>query len=196
MKQSLAVDRPGQRGVDSRAGLRATEGLSVQSISTSGYCRAGTRLHLNMIAALTRETGRQMKLTDGMRIPMPDIAQNQARYPQSRSQATGVGFPLAGLVETVCPSIDAHATKGPSEHDLFRYLHATLRARNILLADALNCCYIKIATLKTASVNVLLERLDSRMTDFRCGRCLESRDHLTRWSKPETRARWMSQGQY
>jgi hypothetical protein len=219
MKQSLAVDRSCQRAVDAWAGQRAAEGLSVQSIRTGGYCRARTRLPLEMIIALTRETGRLLsaqaprgwrwrnrcvKLADGTGISMPDTAQNQARYPQPRSQAAGVGFPLAGLVGIVCLStgavleaaIGAHASKGQSEQDLFRGLHGTLCAQDILLADALYCSYFQIATLQAAGVDVLFEQHGSRITDFRRGQCLGSRDHLVRWNKPETRPQWMSLEQY
>jgi hypothetical protein len=205
--------------VDAWAGQRAAEGLSVQSIRTGGYCRARTRLPLEMIIALTRETGRLLsaqaprewrwrdrcvKLADGTGISMPDTAQNQARYPQPRSQAAGVGFPLAGLVGIVCLStgavleaaIGAHASKGQSEQDLFRSLHGTLCAGDVLLADALYCSYFQIATLQAAGVDVLFEQHGSRITDFRRGRCLGPRDHLVRWSKPETRPQWMSLQQY
>jgi hypothetical protein len=193
--------------------------LSVQSIRTGGYCRARARLPLQMIVALTRETGRLLsaqaprgwrwrgrcvKLADGTGISMPDTAENQVRYPQLRSQAPGVGFPLAGLVGIVCLStgaileaaIGAHASKGQSEQDLFRSLHGTLRAGDILLADALYCSYFQIATLQAAGVDVLFEQHGSRITDFRRGRSLAKRDHLVHWSKPETRPAWMSLEQY
>lgn len=219
MKQSLAVDRSCQRAVDAWAGQRAAEGLSVQSIRTGGYCRARARLPLEMIVALTRETGRLLsaqaprawrwrgrcvKLADGTGISMPDTAENQARFPQPRSQAVGVGFPLAGLVGIVCLStgavleaaIGAHASKGQSEQDLFRRLHATLRAGDILLADALYCSYFQIATLQAAGVDVLFEQHGSRLTDFRRGHSLGQRDHLVRWSKPTMRPEWMSIEQY
>jgi len=219
MKQSLALDRSCQRAVDAWAGQRAAEGLSVQSIRTGGYCRARARLPLEMIVALTRETGRLLsaqaprgwrwrgrcvKLADGTGISMPDTAENQVRYPQLRSQAPGVGFPLAGLVGIVCLStgaileaaIGAHASKGQSEQDLFRSLHDTLRAGDILLADALYCSYFQIATLQAAGVDVLFEQHGSRITDFRRGGSLAKRDHLVHWSKPETRPAWMSLEQY
>jgi hypothetical protein len=219
MKQSLAVDRSCQEAVNAWAGLRAAEGLSVRSVRTGGYCRARKRLPLAMIVALTRETGRLLsaqaprawrwrgrcvKLADGTGISMPDTAENQARYPQPRSQAAGVGFPLAGLVGLVCLStgavleaaIGAHASKGQSEQDLFRSLHGTLRAGDVLLADALYCSYFQIATLQAAGVDVLFEQHGSRITDFRRGRCLDPRDHLVRWSKPTTRPEWMSLEQY
>ena len=219
MKQSLALDRSCQRAVDAWAGQRAVEGLSVRSIRTGGYCRARARLPLQMIVALTRETGRLLsaqaprgwrwrgrcvKLADGTGISMPDTAENQVRYPQPRSQAPGVGFPLAGLVGIVCLStgaileaaIGAQASKGQSEQDLFRSLHGTLRAGDILLADALYCSYFQIATLQAAGVDVLFEQNGSRITDFRRGRSLAKRDHLVHWSKPDTRPEWMSLEQY
>jgi hypothetical protein len=219
MKQSLALDRSCQRAVDAWAGQRAAEGLSMQSIRTGGYCRARARLPLEMIVALTRETGRLLsaqaprgwrwrgrcvKLADGTGISMPDTEENQARYPQPRSQAAGVGFPLAGLVGIVCLStgalleaaIGAHASKGQSEQDLFRSLHGTLRAGDVLLADALYCSYFQIATLQAAGVDVLFEQHGSRISDFRRGRRLGPRDHLVRWSKPQTRPQWMSLQQY
>jgi hypothetical protein len=219
MKQSLAVDRSCQRAVDAWAGQRAAEGLSVQSIGTGGYCRARSRLPLEMVMALTRETGRLLsaqaphgwrwrgrcvKLADGTGISMPDTAQNQARYPQLSSQAPGVGFPIAGLVGIVCLSIGAvleaaigaQGSKGQSEQDLFRGLHGTLCAGDILLADALYCSYFQIATLQAAGVDVLFEQHGSRTTDFRRGQPLGPRDHLVLWSKPETRPQWMSLQQY
>jgi hypothetical protein len=219
MKQSLALDRSCQHAVDAWAGQRAAEGLSVQSIGTGGYCRARARLPLEMIVALTRETGRLLsaqaprgwrwrgrcvKLADGTGISMPDTVENQARYPQPRSQAPGVGFPMAGLVGIVCLStgavleaaIGAHASKGQSEQDLFRRLHGTLRAGDILLADALYCSYFQIATLQAAGVDVLFEQHGSRITDFRRGQPLGQRDHLVRWMKPTMRPEWMSREEY
>ena len=135
---------------------------------------------------------------------MPDTAQNQARFPQPRSQAAGVGFPLVGLVGIVCLStgavleaaIGAHASKGQSEQDLFRSLHGTLCAGDVLLADAVYCSYFQIATLQAAGVDVLFEQHGSCPTDFRRVRCLGPRDHLVRWSKPATRPQWMSLQQY
>jgi hypothetical protein len=219
IKQSLAPDRSCQRAVDTWAGQRAAEGLSVQSIRTGGYCRARARLPLQMIVALTRETGRLLsaqaprgwrwrgrcvKLADGTGISMPDTPENQARYPQPRSQAPGVGFPLAGLVGIVCLStgavleaaIGAHASKGQSEQDLFRGLLGTLQAGDVLLADALYCSYFQIATLQAAGVDVLFEQHGSRLTDFRRGQPLGKCDHLVRWMKPTMRPEWMSREQY
>jgi hypothetical protein len=219
MKQALEVDRSCQRAVDAWAAQRVAEGLSVHSIRTGAYCRARSRLPLEMISALTRESGRLLsarsqhgwrwrgrcvKLADGTAISMPDTPENQARYPQPHSQTRGVGFPLAGLAGIICLStgavlelaIGAYASPGQSEQDLFRGLWGTLRSGDVLLADALYCSYFQIATLQAAGVDVLLEQHGSRITDFRRGRALGRRDHVVRWLKPTMRPQWMSREEY
>lgn len=114
MKQVLAADRSCQRAVNAWAAQGSAEGLVVQSIRTGAYCQARQRLLLEMVRALTRETGR--------------LLSSKARYPQPGSQAAGVGFPLARLVAISCLSTGAvleaalgpHAGKGHSELDLMR----------------------------------------------------------------------------
>ena len=196
MKQALEVDRSCQRAVDAWAAQRAAEGLSIHSIRTGAYCRARSRLPLQMISALTRESGRLVsarsqhgwrwrgrcvKLADGTAISMPDTPANQARYPQPHSQARGVGFPLMGLAGIICLStgavlelaIGAYANPGQSEQDLFRSLWSTLRPGD-----------------------VLFEQHGSRITDFRRGKALGRRDHVVRWLKPTMRPQWMSREEY
>ena len=115
MRQVLEVDGSCQKAVNGWAAQRAADGLSACSVRTGGYCRARQRLPLEMVSALTRQTGqmlsqkalkqwrwrgRAVKLVDGTGLSMPDTAENQAAYPQPSTQAAGVGFPLARL----CPS--------------------------------------------------------------------------------------------
>ena len=45
---------------DAWAIRRAVKGLSAQSINSSGYCQARQRLPVEMVRALTRETGRRL----------------------------------------------------------------------------------------------------------------------------------------
>lgn len=219
IKQALEQDRSCQRAVNAWAAQRASEGLSVQSVSTGAYCRARARVPLAMIDTLARESGRQLcergqrlwrwrgrcaKRADGTGISMPDTAANQACYPQPGSQAEGVGFPLLRLAGIICLSTGAvlqagvarHAGKGQRELGLFRGLSGALSAGDVLRADALYCNYFLIATLQAAGVEVLFEQNGARHTDIRRGRALGRRDHVVRWGEPAARPEWMTREQY
>jgi hypothetical protein len=219
IKQSLDEDGSCQRVVNGWAAQRAAEGLRPQSVRTGAYCRARQRLPVEMVTALTRETGgllcaqansgwrwrgRTVKLVDGTGLSMPDTPDNQARYPQPSSQAPGVGFPLARLVGVICLSTGAvvdvaigpFAGKGHSEHGLVRGLLGAFNSGEVMLADALYCSYWLIATLQTSGVDVLFEQHGSRHTDFRRGHRLGTRDHVVTWRKPVQRPPWMTRKQY
>lgn len=145
-----------------------------------------------------------MKLVDGTGISMPDTPQNQASYPQSSSQAKGVGFPLARLVGVICLSTGAvldaamgpHSGKGTSELGLLRRLGTAFCAGDVMLADALYCNYFLIARLQAAGVDVLFEQNGARITDFRRGQSLGQRDHRVCWPKPAARPQWMTRPEY
>jgi len=219
MKQALSADRSCQRAVNGWAAQRAAEELRVHSVRTGGYCQARQRLPLQMVISLAREAGHQLshraeqcwrwrersvKLVDGTGISMPDTPDNQARYPQPRSQAVGVGFPIARVVAVICLSTGAvlDTAMGPlegqghSELDLFRELLGAFSAGDVMLADALYCNYFLIATLQAAGVDVLFEQNGARITDFRCGQKLGPREHRVHWSKPKSRPQWMTRQQY
>jgi len=219
LRQALAADPSCQQAVNAWAVSRAAEGLTGQSVRTGGYCRARARLPLAMVQALTRESaralsaraplawgwrGRRVKLLDGTGFSMPDTAENQARFPQSSSQAPGVGFPLARLCALIDLSSGAlleaatgpHRGRGHSELDLSRTLLPSLCRDDLLLADALYANYFMVAQLIDAGVDVLFEQHGSRHTDFRCGERLAVRDHLVPWHRPRSRPGWMTPEQY
>ena len=58
MRQVLEADGSCQKAVNGWAAQRAADGLSACSVGTGAYCRARQRLPLEMVSALTRETGR------------------------------------------------------------------------------------------------------------------------------------------
>jgi hypothetical protein len=219
MGQVLNEDGSCQKAVDSWAAQRATEGLSVKSVNTGAYCKARQKLPLEMVSTLARHTakllsggaqegwrwrGRRVKLVDGTGILMPDTAANQACYPQPSSQAPGVGSPLARLVGVICLStgalIDAamgpHAGKGTSELGLLRRLVSAFSPGDVMLADAFYCNYFLIAALQAAGVDVLFAQNGARITDFRRGEKLGTRDHRVSWPKPNARPEWMSREDY
>ena len=218
MRQVLEADGSCQKAVNGWAAQRAADGLSTCSVRTGGYCRARQRLPLEMVSALTRQTGhllsqkarapwlwrgRAVKLVDGTGISMPDTPENQERYPQPNTQAPGVGFPLARLVMVIClatgaaldAAIGPHSGKGTGELGLVRRLLQGFSRGDVMLADALYCNYFLIAALMAAGVDVLFEQNGSRITDFRRGQSLGTRDHLVHWPKP-ARPQWMTPEQY
>jgi hypothetical protein len=219
MRQVLEADSSCQKAVNGWAVQRAADGLSACSVRTGGYCRARQRLPLEMLVTLTRQTGRLLsekalapwlwrgrtvKLVDGTGISMPDTPENQERYPQPSTQAPGVGFPSARLVMVICLATGAaldmavgpHSGKGTGELGLMRALLEGFSSGDVMLADALYCNYFLIATLMAAGVDVLFEQNGSRITDFRRGQSLGTRDHLVRWPKPAARPEWMTPEQY
>ena len=219
MRQTLEADASCQKAVNGWAAQRAADGLRACSVRTGGYCRARQRLPLEMVSALARHTGcllsqkahtrwlwrgRAVKLVDGTGLSMPDTPENQAVYPQPSTQATGVGFPLARLVMVIClatgaaldAAIGPHQGKGSGELGLVRQVLGSLRPGDVMLADALYCNYFLIATLMAAGVDVLFEQNGSRITDFRRGQSLGTRDHIVRWPKPVSRPQWMTHDQY
>ena len=219
MRQTLEADGSCQKAVNGWAAQRAADGLSACSVRTGGYCRARQRLPVEMVRALTRQTGqllsqralrqwrwrgRAVKLVDGTGLSMPDTPQNQAVYPQPSSQASGVGFPLARLVMVIClatgaaldTAIGPYEGKGSGELGLVRRLLDGFTLGDVMLADALYCNYFLIATLMAQGVDVLFEQNGSRITDFRRGQSLGTRDHIVRWPKPASRPEWMTPEQY
>ena len=170
MRQVLEADGSCQKAVNGWAAQRAADGLSACSVRTGGYCRARQRLPLEMVRALTRQTGRLLsqkaltqwlwrsravKLVDGTGLSMPDTLENQAAYPQPSTQAAGVGFPLARLVRVICLATGAaldtalgpHQGKGSGELGLVRRLLEGFKPGDVMLADALYCNYFLIAAL-------------------------------------------------
>lgn len=219
MRQVLDADGSCQKAVNGWAAQRAADGLSRCSVRTGAYCKARKRLPTEMVSALTRRTGQELskqaltgwrwrgravKLVDGTGISMPDTPENQARYPQPVTQASGVGFPLARLVAVVClatgaaldAAIGAHQGKGSGELSLVRQLLGSFHRGDVMLADALYCNYFLLAAMMAAGVDVLMAQNGSRITDFRRGRSLGTRDHIVRWPKPAARPQWMTPQQY
>ena len=219
MMQALSEDGSCQKAVNSWATQRVAEGLGVRSVNTGAYCKARQRLPVQMIRELARHTAkllsaralsgwrwrdRCVKLVDGTGILMPDTQANQACYPQPRSQASGVGSPLARLVGVICLSTGAlmdaamgpHAGKNTSELGLLRTLGNVFSRGDVMLADALYCNYFMIAALISTGVDVLFAQNGSRITDFRRGKRLGVRDHRVSWPKPKARPEWISREEY
>jgi hypothetical protein len=199
---------------------RVANGQSPCSPETSSYCQARQRLPEEMLAQLARQTGqeldraapeawlwkgRHVTIVDGSTAEMTDTPENQAEYPQSRSQRPGLGFPMLRLVVLISLAVGTvlECAVGPcrgkktGEQNLFRQLWEAIEPGGIVLGDRLYDAYRDIALLKARGVDTLFGKKQSRRVDFRRGRALGSDDHIVTWQKPaydaerfESRAEW------
>ena len=221
MAQVLSADRSCQKAVNEVAVKRLSGGLPQCSTHTGAYCRARTRLPLEMVSALARYTGQEItarapdawrwrgspvRLVDGTTVTLPDTPTNQAAYPQSRNQKPGLGFPLCRIVGLVCLGSGAvlnaafgrYSGKGGDEQSLLRSMLDTLERGDLLLGDAFYATYFLLCELNVRGVDAVFEQHGSRQrtTDFRLGRRLGVRDHLLVIYKPTVKPGWMTQADY
>jgi len=197
---------------------RIGQGMSPCSTDTGAYARARQRLPEALLQRLTRHTGRAaesaaleswrwlgrvVKVFDGSTVSMPDTARNQAAYPQSRSQAPGVGFPIARISVLFSLSVGTAldlgirrwAGKFQSELAMLREMLESFDEGDVLLTDRYLCSHMEIALLQQRGVDFVGRMHAKRKVDFRRGKQLDRYDHVAVWSKPQ-RPEWMSLEQY
>jgi len=221
LSQAISQDRSCQKAVNDAAVKRVVGGLPFVSTSTGGYCRARQRLPLSMVSELVcctgelidrqipeqwRWQGRRVHLIDGTCITMPDTVANQVEYPQQSLQKPGLGFPICRLVGVICLSSGAILNaaigrfngKGSDEQTLLRTLLDTFDAGDLVLGDAFYGTYFLLATLLDKGVDAVFEQMGARkrVTDFRTGKRLGSKDHVVELTKPKRKPDWMAQTQY
>ena len=186
---------------------------------TGPYCKARQRLPENLLARLTKESGRQLhgdygtarllggrpiKIVDGTTASMPDTSENQAQYPQPTNQKPGLGFPLVRLVVVLslnCAGVldlamGPYAGKRTGETALFRSLWESLETGDIVLADRYYASYWTIAGLLQRGVDSLFRQFQRRKIDFRKGKRLGRDDHLVTVPKPSKPPEWMDLATY
>jgi putative transposase len=200
------------------AAFYALLGREVCSTNTGAYCRARAkvtegvprRLTLQVardceahVPATWRWKGRNVRVVDGTTFSMPDTAENQAEYPQSTSQAEGLGFPIMRAV-ALCSlatgmvmglACGPYAGKETGETALLRTLFDALSRGDIVLGDRYYGGWFMLALLQTLGVDFVSRLHQLRTADFGRGRRLGKGDHVVSWPKPE-RPEWMDQETY
>ncbi len=196
----------------------AVNGRKPCAADTGSYCDARQRLPLGVIQRLVRQTaqeaqararedwlwkGRPVTLVDGTTASMPDTPANQERYPQSRSQKAGLGFPIVRIVALISLAtglvrdlaLGPYQGKETGETALFRTLWGRLQPGEIVLGDCYFASYFGIAGLSRHGVDVLFRMHQRRKCDFRLGRRITVTDHVVTWTKP-ARPDWMDEATY
>ena len=213
LEQALCADKSCQEAVAKGLSGRIARRQSPSSLYTGAYCKARERLPLALPARAAREVGdqlraaqpghwrwrgREVKLVDGTTVSMPDTKENQARYPQARSQRRGCGFPIARLVAIVSLScgvvldwaLAPYEGKNTGETALFWVLKQHFRPGDVVVADRCYTSFFLIAALTMLGAEVVFRQHSGRQTDFRRGRSLGARDHVVDWVRP-ARPAWM-----
>ncbi len=213
LTQVLSLDHCCRKAVACVIAERAARGLEPCSADSGSYCKARQRLPLGVIVRLVRRIAsaiekpvpknwlwkdREVLLVDGTTVSMPDTPANQKAFPQSRSQARGLGFPIARLVGIISLTtgvmrdlaIGPYKGKQTGETALLRELLDRLKGREILLGDRYFASYFGLALLAQRGVDGLFRMHQLRKYDFRRGIRLGISDHLVTWVKPQ-RPTWM-----
>ena len=218
IEQVLGADQSCQDAVARGLSQRVALGQAACSLNNGPYCKARARLKLGFVKRLGHEVahrltaaqpdvwrwrGREVKLIDGTTASMPDTDANQAKYPQSKTQKAGIGFPLARVVAIISLSCGAVLEwalepckgKGTGETAMLWALTPHLRPSDVVVMDRYYAGYFLLAWLIRHQVDVVVRQHQLRHTDFRRGKRLGKRDHVVQWQRPQ-RPTWMDAETY
>ena len=218
LSQVLDPDSSCRAAVAHFLAWRAARGKPAASADPSAYAKARQRLPEEVLARLTRDTGRRaqddapaawrwhgrnVKVVDGATASMPDTPTNQQAYPQPGSQQPGVGFPLLRLVVVfalaVGTALDAalgrYQGKQTGETALFHSLQDNLEPGDLLLADRYYSSYWELALARRGGWDLVSRLHQRRRADFRRGQRLGREDHVVCWRKPP-RPEWLDEATY
>ncbi len=221
LAQAMSADRSCQNIVNQAAVDRALGGLPRVSVRTGAYCRARKRLPTQMVSTLTAKLGklidmsssakdkwcgRHVYLVDGTSVTMADTPENQASFPQQSGQKPGLGFPICRIVGITSlatgalldAAIGRFNGKGSDEQTLLRQLTHTFKPKDVVIGDAFFATWFFIAQMHAKGVDILMEQQGARkrVTDFRKGVKLGTRDHLITLPKPKIKPYWLNQRDY
>ena len=208
-----------QAAVAAITAQRLADGLSTPTADTGDYCKARAKLSEVALRELTVEIADELeeradpkwlwkgrlhaKLVDGFTFTMPDTPENQAEYPQSRSQKPGVGLPIARAMALLSLSTAAvldvavgpYSGKETGETALLRSRLDSFSPGDLAVFDRYFCSFFLLAMLLGRGVQSCTRMHQKRHVDFRRGRRLGPRDHLVVWTRPQ-RPQWMDQATY
>ena len=186
------------------------------SSNTAAYVKARKRLKLsflfnvfkqtrNKIVESSKETslwyGRRIKVIDGTAVSMPDTKENQEKWPQSKSQAVGCGFPLMNLCAIFCLKTgivldwkigDKHNT----ELKLWARLWKRLKKGDILLGDRAYCTYSSIALLKDRGIDHLVRLRGETQIKWKNTTKIGKGQWLYQWKKPIIKVKSLTQEEW
>ena len=218
LSQCMSPDHSCCDAVARLAAWLVAQGRRPCSAQTGAYCTARDQLPEAACHRLVCRTGqdvedaappewqwkgRRVRAVDGSTVTMADTPENQAEYPQSKSQRVGCGFPIARIVvifslavgTVLEAALGKYQGKQTGENSMFRTLHEVLAKGDVVLADRYFSGWFDLALAVERGVDVVVRKHQKRPTDFRTGVRLGRDDHLVCWQKPQ-RPKWMSDEAY
>ena len=153
------------------------------SPDTSAYCQARAKIPLDVMDDINAHLvdrmqnhipsdelwhGRHVKLADGTGLSMPDTEENQARWPQSKNQKPGCGFPAINLVGIFCLLTGAlvkaaYGDRHTHESTLFRDLWSALNEGDMVVTDRGFFSFFTFASLLARRVDSLMRLPEKKL---------------------------------
>lgn len=216
--QVLSRDHSCQQMVNRFSAYRTAKGLRSVARNTTAYCKARLRLPEQLFERLMRLTakeccdateeswlfhGREVDVVDGWTVLMADTDDNQAEYPQQKSQRKGCGFPILRMIGIFSlatgavhsPAMASYQGKLTGETSLLRSIFDRISRGRIVLADRYYAAFWLFASAEDREIDVVARAHHLRIIDFRCGKKLRMLDQVVRYQRP-TRPKWMSKSEY
>jgi len=185
---------------------------------TGDYCTARKKLDERALHCLLVEAagkiecavaddwlwhGRYAKLVDGFTATMADTPENQAEFPQQKSQKPGIGFPIMracailslGTACVIDAAFGPYTGKKTGESALFRQLLDAFQPGDVAVFDRHYGSYMTLAMLGLLGVDACARLHHRRPSNLRRGKRLGKYDRLVTWSRPQ-RPPWMDEATY
>ena len=183
--------------------------------ANSADCEARARLPQSLFVAALRASaaaadarvtpdaalqGRVVKVLDATTLTLPANAENQAAYPQPKSQKPGVGFSQPHLLVVWSARgggvLDhVHGSKRDGEMRLLHRLIPALTAGDIVVYDRAAGHYVARALLRAHQVD-LISRVSIRPIDWRKGVRLGSDQRLATWKKNRQKSPYLTPAEW
>jgi hypothetical protein len=183
----------------------ANRSMTLPSSSTSAYCQARLKLEESDLASIQVHTSKQFSqqgtdrvlesrrvvVVDGTGISMPDTAENQQVWPQTRQQKPGCGFPQAYIC--ACFNLQtgtllSYALGNKKSHELLmlRDQWDTFNAGDIFLGDKGFCSLYDVFKLLDKGVDSVITLGKRKLvTSKDADQILGEDDLLIHWPKPK-----------
>ena len=202
--QALAADGGCREVVRKLQAHAAAKEIPLPASSTSAYCQARSKLDeemlqeiLSYIAQQLQESGRALRwkrrrvvVVDGTGVSMPDTTDNQAIWPQQRTQKPGCGFPQARICACFCLATGALLShrignRKQQELPLLRQQLDTFMPGDVLLGDKGFCSFYDVWQFQQRGVDsVFTLARRTPVTHAKAVAVLGDDDLLIEWPKP------------